>query len=317
MNGGGVAPWLPGDRLPDVVLRDLDSGETPRLHARFAGVPLWLALPGPQSPAEPLPAPPPGVTALWLVADANALRPPMPGWLALQVDPGWLRPLRAGAGDAGVGWIADGNLRLLRSGPLAAFAGELGQATTAGEPLPAPVLLIPGVFEPELCAAAIRHFERDCGGGEASRVMVHEGGQAAYALDPAIKQRRESGVRDPALEARMHERLLRRALPEIERVFQFRVARRDPFKLLAYAAGAGYFNAHRDNETPDVAHRRFALSINLDAGAYQGGAFRFPEFGPGLYAPATGTALVFSCALLHAVTPVETGCRHAMTTFLA
>jgi len=57
----------------------------------------------------------------------------------------------------------------------------------------------------------------------------------------------------------MHERLERCALPEIARVFNFGVTRRDPFKLLAYPGQPGYFRAHRDNETPDeraLRHRK-------------------------------------------------------------
>ncbi|HEY5971004.1 MAG TPA: 2OG-Fe(II) oxygenase, partial [Pseudoxanthomonas sp.] len=162
----------------------------------------------------------------------------------------------------------------------------------------------------------IRHLEVDCEGGELSRVLVLEGGEQVLQLDPSIKRRRESLPRDKGLEDRMHERLMRRALPEIARAFNFTANRRDALKLLAYPEGAGYFHAHRDNDTPDVAHRRFALSVNLNHGEYRGGDFRYPEFGPHLYAPSTGTALVFSCSLLHEVLPVESGTRYAMTTFL-
>jgi hypothetical protein len=34
----------------------------------------------------------------------------------------------------------------------------------------------------------------------------------------------------------------------------FSVAKRDPFKLLAYPENAGYFRPRRDDEIPDVAH---------------------------------------------------------------
>ena len=196
--------------------------------------------------------------------------------------------------------------------------------TPSVEPLPgertfaiAPVLQIPGVFEPELCAALIRHLDVDCAGGDVSAVLVMQDGEQRLQVDPDIKQRREAIPRDAQLEARMHERLMRRALPEIARVFNFEVRRRDPFKLLAYPENAGYFRAHRDNETPDVAHRRFALSVNLNQGDYTGGEFRYPEFGPHLFSPPTGAALVFSCSMLHEVRPVMRGTRYAMTTFLA
>ena len=66
---------------------------------------------------------------------------------------------------------------------------------------------------------------------------------------------------------------------------------------------------------PDAAHRRFAVTINLDAD-YEGGCLHFPEFGEDLYRPQPGSAIVFSCGLLHEVTPVTAGCRHALLTFL-
>jgi len=319
MTVAGTSPWLPGDRLPDVVLRELDSGETQRLHARFAGTPLLLAVPA----AAPVPggvdAPPADRVALWLVSDDVTAHASGRGWRTMRVDPGWLRQLRGTRCGQSVAWFVDSNLRLVHCAALSSLGIQTPQPLPDIEPMPMPmpVLVIPGVLEAELCLQAIRHFEQDCGGGEPSGVLVYDSGRVDFALDPSIKQRRETFVRDTGLETRMHERLLRRALPEINRVFQFQVTRRDPLKLLAYRAGAGYFNAHRDNDTPDVAHRRFALSVNLNADDYRGGAFGFPEFGPTQVAPPTGAALVFSCSLLHAVTPVESGCRYAMTTFLA
>jgi predicted 2-oxoglutarate/Fe(II)-dependent dioxygenase YbiX len=284
------------------------------LHTEFAGMPLWIAMPSSPEAVAHLPEPPPGVTALCV--GANELPVSTPRWRSFSVDHGWLSGL-----EADVLWRTDTNLRLRDRHrlpllqPPAAFPED-----HASEPVTspvAPVLLIPGVFEPDLCAALIRHLESDCHGGEPSCVLVLERGSQVLQLDPTIKQRRESLSQDPVLEARMHERLMRRALPEIGRVFQFSVTRRDPFKLLAYPEDAGYFRPHRDNETRDVAHRRFALSINLNHGHYAGGEFRYPEFGPRHYSPGTGAALVFSCSLLHEVLPVEQGTRYAMTTFLS
>jgi predicted 2-oxoglutarate/Fe(II)-dependent dioxygenase YbiX len=314
MNAAASAHWLPGDRLPDVRLRAAD-GSSCTLHAEFAGAPLWLATPPGTQAATRLPPPPQGTIALCI--GPSAPEGEASGWRAFAADPRWC----AGLG-IGLFWQADANLRLQASQPLPLDAPPLAGAIIA--PLPgdrtqgiAPVLQIPGVFEPELCAALIRHLEVDCAGGDVSAVLVLQDGEQRLQIDPDIKQRRETIPRDAQLEARMHERLMRRALPELARVFNFEVRRRDPFKLLAYPEGAGYFRAHRDNETPDVAHRRFALSVNLNEGDYVGGEFRYPEFGPHLFLPPTGAALVFSCSVLHEVRPVERGTRYAMTTFLA
>lgn len=306
--------WLPGDRLPDVRLRSRDGTST-TLHADFAGAPLWLALPATPAEAEGLPSPPTGVVALCIgIVEAERAAA---GWRTFAADERWC----AGLG-RGTFWQVDANLRLQ-----ACHALPLSVTPTLPvvvEPLSAirtahvaPVLQIPDVFEPELCAALVRHLQVDCDGGETSTVLVLEGDRQVRQIDAGIKQRRESVPRDSALDARMHERLMRRALPEIARVFQFETRRRDAFKLLAYPENAGYFRAHRDNETPDVAYRRLALSVNLNQGDYTGGEFRYPEFGPHLFSPPTGAALVFSCSVLHEVLPVQRGTRYAMTTFLA
>lgn len=314
MTGSPLERLLPGDRIPDVRLHGGD-GSSRRLHAEFAGAPLWLARPSTSEQAAALPAAPSGVHAL-CVGPAAAWPVPQ-GWVSYRVDPRWLELFAA---DTLV--QADANLRLRACHVLPwmqdpAAPEEFPPFDAGSTRTMAPVLQIPDVFESGFCAELIRHFENDCAGGDVSRVLVLEGEAQTLQIDPSIKQRRESPPRDPGLEARMHERIMRRALPEIVRVFNFAVQRRDPFKLLAYPDGAGYFRPHRDNETPDVAYRRFGLSVNLNHGEYAGGEFRFPEFGPHRYSPLTGGALVFSCSLLHEVLPVQRGTRYAMTTFLS
>ena len=78
---------------------------------------------------------------------------------------------------------------------------------------------------------------------------------------------------------------------------------------------AWFFDAHRDNLSPNTAHRRLAVSVNLNEG-YSGGELRFPEFGLDRYCPKLGNALVFSCAHLHEVLPVTNGRRFTLLTFL-
>ncbi|MGH9334082.1 MAG: 2OG-Fe(II) oxygenase, partial [Vicinamibacteria bacterium] len=70
-----------------------------------------------------------------------------------------------------------------------------------------------------------------------------------------------------------------------------------------------------DNLSPATAHRRFALSLNLNE-AYEGGELSFPEYGPIRYRPAAGEALLFSCSLLHEVSEVTSGERFALLSFL-
>lgn len=72
---------------------------------------------------------------------------------------------------------------------------------------------------------------------------------------------------------------------------------------------------HRGNKTKGTAHRRFAISINLNAD-FEGGEVSFPEYGPcGLEAPP-GAAAIFSCSLLHRVSKVTRGNRYAFLPFV-
>ncbi len=81
------------------------------------------------------------------------------------------------------------------------------------------------------------------------------------------------------------------------------------------AEEAGHFRAHRDNTTAGTAHRRFAVTVNLNHD-FDGGEISFPEFGPRSYKPPVGAALVFSCSMLHQVSPVTRGERFAFLPFL-
>ena len=72
--------------------------------------------------------------------------------------------------------------------------------------------------------------------------------------------------------------------------------------------------AHRDDPTPATVHRRFTMSINLDAEGFQGGELRFREYGDQLYRTETGMAVIWSCTLLHAVLPVTAGRRFILGT---
>jgi len=86
--------------------------------------------------------------------------------------------------------------------------------------------------------------------------------------------------------------------------------------VACYEAGAGHFRPHRDNTTSGTAHRRFAVTINLNADDYDGGDLHFPEYGQRTYRAPTGGAIVFSCSMLHEATPVTRGKRYAFLPFL-
>ncbi len=167
----------------------------------------------------------------------------------------------------------------------------------------APVLIIPRIFEPELCRRLIGYYEQH--GGEKSGFMRDVDGQTKLIHDPQHKRRKDRVVDDEHLRLACLHRIHDRLVPEIEKAFQFRATRIERYNVACYEAeNAGHLRVHRDNTTVGTAHRRFAVSLNLNSGDYEGGMLRFPEFGRRLYQPPLGGAVVFSCWLLREATPV-------------
>lgn len=182
---------------------------------------------------------------------------------------------------------------------------------------PAPVLTVPRVFEPDFCRALIAFYERQ--GGKDSGFMQTDPatGRTVGVIDYAQKRRRDALVEDASLRAAIRGRIERRLVPEIRRAFQFEATRLERYIVACYdAQEGGYFRPHRDNTTKGTAHRRFAVTLNLNAEDYDGGDLRFPEFGAQTYRAPTGGAVVFSCSLLHEATPVTRGRRYCLLPFL-
>lgn len=251
-----------------------------------------------------------------LALDPGAAFARAEGACSLDSDPPALRPH----------WlICDPQLRVLDSLPMAGEDGGAGAVIArlaslpapelqAGFPVPAPILVLPRVFEPELCAALIAAYDTD--GGKLSGFMREQGGQTVGVQDPRFKVRRDHVLADPDLVAKARERITRRVVPAIARAHMFHCTRMERYLVACYdAAEGGHFGAHRDNTTPGTAHRRFAVSVNLNDG-FRGGGVSFPEYGPTQFVAPAGGAVVFSCALLHAVAPVTEGRRHAFLPFL-
>ena len=179
----------------------------------------------------------------------------------------------------------------------------------------APVLLVDHVFEPGLCRALIDYCESQ--GTVDSGYMTQIGDKTVGVVDYGHKRRQDCWIRDETLMAATRARILRRLVPQIEKAYQFRVTRLERYIVACYDAEiGGYFRPHRDNTTTGTAHRRFAVTINLNAEQYRGGDLRFPEFGNRIFRAPTGGAVVFSCGLLHEATPVISGRRYAFLPFL-
>ncbi len=191
------------------------------------------------------------------------------------------------------------------------------KACTAPAPLPdwAPVLMVPHVFDAELCRTLIDYHGLH--GDEESGFMRDVDGKSRLIHDNRHKVRRDCLVRDEPLRQRLQRSIMARLLPLVERAFQFKATRMERYLIGCYSAeSGGHFRPHRDNTTRSTEHRRFAITINLNAEDYEGGELRFPEYGARTYRAPTGGAIVFSCGLLHEATRVTRGTRLAFLPFL-
>ena len=220
-------------------------------------------------------------------------------------------------------WVlVDPTLRVLAMWPLA--EADTALRFFAAAPMPdnhvgagnAPVLVAPNVFEPGFCKHLIGYYQTQ-GANPSGITQQDASGRTFVALDDSFKRRRDCLIEDAALREAAMQRIYWRLGPMIERAFMWRPTRMERYLVACYDAdNGGYFRAHRDNTTNGTAHRRFAVTINLNANEYEGGDLRFPEFGSRTYRAPTGGAVVFSCGLLHEATPVTKGERYAFLPFL-
>jgi len=223
-------------------------------------------------------------------------------------------------------WILDPGLRVLKVLPVEDMAIHYDAICTALATLPppvqsgpdwAPVLMVPNVLEPEFCQRLLAYCKAK--GTEESGYMKTDPdtGKTVLVVDHQHKRRSDCDIEDEDLRDGLQARIHRRLVPQIHRAFQFDATRMERYIISCYdAESGGHFRPHKDNTTLGTAHRRFAVTIGLDAESYEGGDLRFPEFGPRTYRAPTGGAIVFSCSLLHEATPVTRGKRYVVLPFL-
>lgn len=181
--------------------------------------------------------------------------------------------------------------------------------------LSAPALIVPRVFEPDFCKQLIDYYHRQ--GSSESGFMREQGGKTVAVHDPNFKRRKDCEIEDDAIRRHARNALARRLFPEIQKAFQFTPTVIERYIVACYDEHSqGFFRPHRDNTTKATAHRKFAVTMNLNAEGFEGGELRFPEFGTRSYRAPTGGAVVFSCSLLHEALPVTKGERYAFLPFL-
>ena len=179
----------------------------------------------------------------------------------------------------------------------------------------APVLIVPRIFELEFCRKLIDLYEQH--GGTESGFMREVDGKTVGMYDHAHKRRQDWEIPNEEIRKACMIRIHDRLVPEIEKAYQFKATRMERYIVACYDGTQGaHFRAHRDNTTKGTAHRKFAVSLVLNTGEFDGGFVWFPEFGRQMFAPPAGGAVVFSCSLLHEATPVTRGKRYVFLPFL-
>ncbi len=183
------------------------------------------------------------------------------------------------------------------------------------EVLPAPVLMLPNLLQPELCRTLIERFESGASiDGEVA--TIDTAGMVQSRINYEKKRRRDLLIPpEDRLHPILHRALLGRCAPEIARAFQATVAHTDRILVARYDKSGGWFRRHRDNLGENVAFREFAISVNLNTEEYEGGHLLFPEYNDHRYRPPTGAGIIFSASLLHEATPVARGRRYVLLTF--
>ena len=178
----------------------------------------------------------------------------------------------------------------------------------------APVLVIPNVLDEASCRSLIDMYKAN--GGSPSGFMRQVDGKTVGLHDENFKKRCDFFIEDPKLKQGLNAIIMRRVRPEVEKAFQFTITRFERYLVGCYdAQSGGYFRPHRDNTSKATRHRRFAMTLNLNVGEYTGGFLRFPEYAPHGYKGDSGTAIIFSCSVLHEATPVISGQRFALLSF--
>ncbi len=178
----------------------------------------------------------------------------------------------------------------------------------------APIVIIPNVLPQAMCQELIRIWETE--GNEDSGFMRPDGDKTIGVYDYSFKIRRDHFIQEGDMKVRLDRLMKRRVFPEVQKAFQVELSRREDYKIACYdGSRGGYFRKHRDNTSGGTAHRQFAMTLNLNVGEYEGGYLRFPEYGPHLYQAETGSAIIFSCSLMHEATDVTQGKRFALLSF--
>lgn len=325
------APLEPGDIMPPVNLPALSGGTVELFADHIAGNPIVLALAGRGDGGRAL------LDAVGTaLADFTSAGAAVFGLGAREAGEGLPFPYlldRDGKTAKAVNLPADRPcLIVLGANTHALYVGadvaaalavvRAHQATRQPVPMSAhpPVLLLPDVL-----SMADRKFLTEVYETRGKTFVTPGDGAKGQTSDYKMRipeygrgDRIDHYVLDRDVNALLDRRLERRLYPEIFKAFHYRITGRENYRIACYEGSrGGELHGHRDNTAPHVAHRRFAVSLNLNTEEFAGGELRFPEYGQQRYRPASGDAICFSCSMLHEAMAVTAGRRLVVLAFLA
>ncbi len=179
----------------------------------------------------------------------------------------------------------------------------------------APVMLLPNLLDPDLRRRLVEAFEVDH--REGTVAILGSDGSARMVEMPDRKRRRDLTLeRADPLYAEVAAALAARLMPELWKAWWIDRLRTEAFYVACYQADRNdFFAPHRDNNLPNTAHRRVAVSVELNDD-YDGGGLVFPEYSDDRWRAPAGGGLAFSCSLLHEAVPVTAGRRYVLLAFL-
>jgi len=132
-----------------------------------------------------------------------------------------------------------------------------------GQAMAAPALMLTDVLGPDFCQRLMAVHQAT--GGRETGFMREVDGKTVAVIDHEHKRRRDCVIDDESIRLQLQARISRCVSPQIRKAHQFNLTRMERYIVACHdAASGGFFRAHRDNTTRGTAHRRFAVSINLN-----------------------------------------------------
>ncbi len=194
--------------------------------------------------------------------------------------------------------VLDPTLRVLANIPFAADGSESAElfrildglpdpARAAGIEVQAPVLLPAERVRARRSAAGWSRLYETQGGGESGFMRESRRQDRRWCGPRATSAARDCTIDDEALHrADAGAASSAASFPEISKAHQFNVTRMERYIVACYERRrtAAISAPHRDNTTKGTAHRRFAVSINLND-EFDGGEVSFPEYGRAAFKP--------------------------------